>query len=160
MNQLLAHQISSITNNFYPGPNSSVSNGNAFHSTIDDFINNFQVHPAFKYLHSIYTPILPKNTHHNSSIPHTELSLAELCQSVAIGDLSMCNFDHTNYKNLAMTMQFKGNISLKYLGASLSALKYTGLIQFVDWTPSGFKCFLINRPPVNLKDDEMLLCDK
>jgi tubulin alpha len=58
----------------------------------------------------------------------------------------MAKCDQRLGKFLACVVNYRGNFMSKDIGASICNLKTKRCVQFVDWTPTGFKCGINPRP--------------
>lgn len=53
-----------------------------------------------------------------------------------MGDLSMCNFDHTSYKNINIFFYEQGKTDRRDIDLLLRGSKNERLLNFVDWSPN------------------------
>merc|ERR1712146_330701 len=50
-------------------------------------------------------------------------------------------------KYMACCLMYRGDVVPKDVNASVATIKTKRTIQFVDWSPTGFKCGIIYQPP-------------
>ena len=53
----------------------------------------------------------------------------------------------TDGKYMACCMMYRGDVVPKDVNASVATIKTKRTIQFVDWSPTGFKCGINYQPP-------------
>merc|ERR1711904_412926 len=78
---------------------------------------------------------------------HEQLSVAELTNSVFEPASMMVKCDPRHGKYMACCMMYRGDVVPKDVNASVATIKTKRTIQFVDWSPTGFKCGINYQPP-------------
>jgi hypothetical protein len=78
---------------------------------------------------------------------HEQLSVAELTNSVFEPASMMVKCDPRHGKYMACCMMYRGDVVPKDVNASVATVKTKRTIQFVDWSPTGFKCGINYQPP-------------
>merc|ERR1719230_1077193 len=78
---------------------------------------------------------------------HAPLSVAEVTMSVyeSAAMFVKCNPRHGKY--MACCMMYRGDVVPKDVNAAVATIKTKRTIQFVDWSPTGFKCGINYQPP-------------
>jgi tubulin alpha len=134
LNRLIAQVISSLTCSL------------RFHGSLNVDINEFQVnlvpYPRIHFLLCSYAPIF---TAEKSG--HEKHSTVELTTAVFDPSTMMVKCDPRHGKYMAVCMMYRGDVVPKDVSASISTIKKKKTIQFVDWSPTGFKCGINMEPP-------------
>ena len=78
---------------------------------------------------------------------HEQLSVAEITNSVFEPAAMMVKCDPRHGKYMACCMMYRGDVVPKDVNASVATIKTKRTIQFVDWSPTGFKCGINYKPP-------------
>ena len=78
---------------------------------------------------------------------HEQLSVAEITNSVFEPAAMMVKCDPRHGKYMACCMMYRGDVVPKDVNASVATIKTKRTIQFVDWSPTGFKCGINYQPP-------------
>jgi tubulin alpha len=75
------------------------------------------------------------------------LSVAEITMSVFEPASMFVKCDPRHGKYMACCMMYRGDVVPKDVNASVATIKTKRTIQFVDWSPTGFKCGINYQPP-------------
>merc|ERR1712182_45080 len=78
---------------------------------------------------------------------HEQLSVAEITNSVLEPASMMVKCDPRHCKYMACFMMYRGDVVPKDVNAAVATIKTKRTIQFVDWSPTGFKCGINYQPP-------------
>merc|ERR1711898_78348 len=78
---------------------------------------------------------------------HEQLSVAEITMSVFEPASMFVKCDPRHGKYMACCMMYRGDVVPKDVNASVATIKTKRTIQFVDWSPTGFKCGINYQPP-------------
>ena len=84
---------------------------------------------------SSYAPIISAEKAY-----HEQLSVAEITMSVFEPASMFVKCDPRHGKYMACCMMYRGDVVPKDVNASVATIKTKRTIQFVDWSPTGFKC--------------------
>merc|ERR1719245_2239248 len=68
-------------------------------------------------------------------------------------NVKYADFDTTEDKYMAISMNFRGKVSSKDANTNIQKLKKMSKVQFVEWMPTGFKVGLNTIPCAELKED-------
>merc|ERR1711907_769311 len=74
-------------------------------------------------------------------------SVAEITNSVFEPASMMVKCDPRHGKYMACCMMYRGDVVPKDVNAAVATIKTKRTIQFVDWSPTGFKCGINYQPP-------------
>jgi len=134
LNRLLAQIISSLT--------ASLRFDGALNVDITEFQTNLVPYPRIHFMLSSYAPIISAEKAY-----HEQLSVAEITMSVFEPAAMFVKCDPRHGKYMACCMMYRGDVVPKDVNASVATIKTKRTIQFVDWSPTGFKCGINYQPP-------------
>jgi len=75
------------------------------------------------------------------------MSVAEITQSAFEKDSMMAECDPRHGKYMACCLMYRGDVAPKSVTQAVSTMKTKSTVQFVDWSPCGFKCGINAQPP-------------
>merc|ERR1712028_285253 len=78
---------------------------------------------------------------------HEQLSVAEITNSAFEPASMMAKCDPSHGKYMACCLMYRGDVVPKDVNAAVATIKTKRTIQFVDWSPTGFKCGINYQPP-------------
>jgi len=133
LNRLVAQIISSLT--------ASLRFDGALNVDITEFQTNLVPYPRIHFMLTSYAPVISAEKAY-----HEQLSVAEITNAVFEPASMMVKCDPRHGKYMACCMMYRGDVVPKDVNASVATIKTKRTIQFVDWSPTGFKCG-INYPP-------------
>ena len=134
LNRLVAQVISSLT--------ASLRFDGALNVDITEFQTNLVPYPRIHFMLTSYAPIISAEKAY-----HEQLSVAEITNSVFEPASMMVKCDPRHGKYMACCMMYRGDVVPKDVNASVATVKTKRTIQFVDWSPTGFKCGINYQPP-------------
>jgi len=134
LNRLLAQVISSLT--------ASLRFDGALNVDITEFQTNLVPYPRIHFMLTSYAPIISAEKAY-----HEQLSVAEITNSVFEPASMMVKCDPRHGKYMACCMMYRGDVVPKDVNAAVATIKTKRTIQFVDWSPTGFKCGINYQPP-------------
>ena len=91
---------------------------------------------------SSYAPIISAEKAY-----HEQLSVSEITSAVFEPASMMVKCDPRHGKYMACCLMYRGDVVPKDVNASVATIKTKRTIQFVDWSPTGFKCGINYQPP-------------
>lgn len=127
LNRLIAQVISSLT--------ASLRFDGALNVDISEFQTNLVPYPRIHFMLSSYAPIISAEKAY-----HESLSVKELTSSVFEPAQMMVKCDPRHGKYMACCLMYRGDVVPKDVCSSIASVKTNRTIQFVDWSPTGFKC--------------------
>jgi len=134
LNRLVAQVISSLT--------ASLRFDGALNVDISEFQTNLVPYPRIHFMLSSYAPVISV-----AKASHEALSVAEMTSSAFKESNMMAKFDPNHGKYMACCMMYRGDVVPKDISAAIAAVKTKRSVQFVDWSPTGFKCGINSQPP-------------
>merc|ERR1719487_3191260 len=75
---------------------------------------------------------------------HEQLSVAEITMSVFEPASMFVKCDPRHGKYMVCCMMYRGDVVPKDVNAAVATIKTKRTIQFVDWSPTGFKCGFVH----------------
>ena len=133
LNRLLAQVISSLT--------ASLRFDGALNVDVTEFQTNLVPYPRIHFMLSSYAPVISAEKAY-----HEQLSVAEVTAS-AFEPASMMAKCVGHGKYMACCLMYRGDVVPKDVNAAVANIKTKRTIQFVDWSPTGFKCGINYQPP-------------
>merc|ERR1719356_300535 len=67
----------------------------------------------------------------------------------------MAKCDPREGKYMSCLVTYRGDVLPPDADAAIATMKSKPTIQFVDWSPTGFKCGINNQPPVAVPGDDL-----
>jgi len=134
LNRLIAQVISSLTG--------SLRFGGALNVDMNEFQPNLVPYPRIHFMLCSMAPVISKE-----KVYHEALTVSELTNSVFEPENIMAKCDPRNGKYMACCLMYRGDIVPKDVTAAIAVIKTKRSIQFVDWSPTGFKCGINSHAP-------------
>ncbi|EER15536.1 Tubulin alpha chain, putative, partial [Perkinsus marinus ATCC 50983] len=134
LNRLIAQCISSLT--------ASLRFDGALNVDVTEFQTNLVPYPRIHFMLTSYAPVISAEKAY-----HEQLSVAEITNSVFEPASMMVKCDPRHGKYMACCMMYRGDVVPKDVNAAVATIKTKRTIQFVDWSPTGFKCGINYQPP-------------
>merc|ERR1712233_140380 len=134
LNRLLGQIISSLT--------ASLRFDGALNVDITEFQTNLVPYPRIHFMLSSYAPVISAEKAY-----HEQLNVAELTTSCFEPSNMMAKCDPRHGKYMACCLMYRGDVVPKDVNAAVATIKTKRTIQFVDWSPTGFKCGINYQPP-------------
>jgi tubulin alpha len=117
---------------------------------MNEFQTNLVPFPRLHFMTSSYAPLTEQKKTDGSS------SVWDLLQEAFNPDsfnVMYSDFDVTEDKYMAISMNFRGSVNSKEANTNIQKLKKMNKVYFVEWMPTGFKVGLNEIPCVNLNED-------
>jgi len=134
LNRLVAQVISSLT--------ASLRFDGALNVDINEFQTNLVPYPRIHFLLCSYAPVISANKAY-----YDTMTVSELTSSVFEANNLMVKCDPRNGKYMACCLMYRGDVVPKDVTAAVAVMKTKKTIQFVDFSPTGFKCGINSEPP-------------
>jgi len=142
LNRLVAQVISSLTVSLrFPG---------ALNVDITEFQTNLVPYPRIHFMLCSYAPLISKD-----KVYHSSLTIQELTNSVFEPQNMMAKCDPRHGKYMSCCLMYRGDIVPKDVTAAVAVIKTKRTIQFVDWSPTGFKCGINSEPPTAIASGDL-----
>jgi len=134
LNRLIAQVVSSITSSL------------RFNGSINVDFNEFQVnlvpYPRVHFVMTSYAPIISCERTYCEN-----LSVQELTNSLFEPSSSMVKCDPRHGKYMSCCLLYRGDVVPSDVSLSIQAIKKKKTVQFMDWSPCGFKCGINSQYP-------------
>jgi len=135
LNRLVAQVISSLT--------ASLRFDGALNVDITEFQTNLVPYPRIHFMLSSYAPVISA-----AKAGHEALTVAEITTSAFEPSYMMARCDPRHGKYMACCLMYRGDVVPKDVSSAIQNIKTKKTIQFVDWSPTGFKCGLNSQAPI------------
>jgi len=147
LNRLIAQVISSMT--------TSLRFNGILNVDINEFQTNLVPFPRIHFMLCSYAPFVSKER-----ADHEQFSVAQLTSAAFDPQNMMAKCDPRTGKYMACCLMYRGKVVPKEATAAVTALRTKKTIQFVDWSPTGFKCGFNNQPPTVVPNGELAQVDR
>jgi len=117
---------------------------------MNEFQTNLVPFPRLHFMTSSYAPLI-ENAKQDAATSTWEL-LQEAFDPKNF-NVKYTDFDATEDKYMAISMNFRGNVTSKDANKNIQKLKKENKVTFVEWMPTGFKVGLNTIPCATLDDD-------
>lgn len=134
LNQLIAQIISSLT--------ASLRFEGSLNVDINEFQTNLVPFPRIHFMLCSYAPVMNKEKSF-----HEAGTVQELTNAVFEPAAMMAKCDPRHGKYMACCLMYRGDVVPKDVTQSVATIKTKRTIQFVDWSPTGFKCGINHQTP-------------
>jgi tubulin alpha len=142
LNQLIAQVISSLT--------ASLRFNGTLNVDITEFQTNLVPYPRIHFMLCSHAPILSRD------MAYSEKSTVKQITTAAFeADNMMCRVDPRKGKYMACCLMYRGDIVPKSVTQAVSTMKTKSTVQFVDWSPCGFKCGINAQAPTSAPESVM-----
>jgi len=142
LNRLISQVISSLTSSLrFPG---------SLNVDITEFQTNLVPYPRIHFLLSSYAPVMSTEQAYSES-----LTVNQLTNSVFEAQNQMAKVDPKTGKYIACCLMYRGDVVPKDVTAAIAQIKGKRSVQFVSWSPTGFKCGVNHRSPTWLEDGDL-----
>uniref|UniRef100_A0A915CSV2 Uncharacterized protein n=1 Tax=Ditylenchus dipsaci TaxID=166011 RepID=A0A915CSV2_9BILA len=134
LNRLIAQVISSIT--------ASLRFDGALNVDLQEFQTNLVPYPRIHFPLTTYAPVISAE-----KAFHEQMTVSEITQQCFEPGAQMVKCDPRHGKYMACCLLYRGDVVPKDVNASIAQVKTKRTIQFVDWSPTGFKVGINYQPP-------------
>jgi len=134
INRLVAQVVSSLT--------ASLRFDGALNVDLNEFQNNLVPYPRIHFLTCAYAPVIP-----TERAFHEQMTVAQLTSDTFEPGSMMVTCDPRHGKYMACSLMYRGDVVAKDTNAAIQAIKAKKTINFVQWSPTGFKCGINYQPP-------------
>jgi tubulin alpha len=142
LNQLIAQVISSLT--------ASLRFEGSLNVDINEFQTNLVPFPRIHFMLCSYAPVISKD-----KAIHESMTVSELTNAVFEPSNMMAVCDPRSGKYMSCCLMYRGDVVPKDVNAAVSVIKTKRTIQFVEWSPTGFKCGINNQPPSSVPGSQL-----
>lgn len=134
LNRLIAQVISSLT--------TSLRFDGALNVDITEFQTNLVPYPRIHFMLSSFAPIISAEKAY-----HEQLSVPQITNVAFEPNNMLVKCDPRHGKYIACCLMYRGDVVPKDVNVAVSSVKTKRTIQFVDWSPAGFKVGINYQPP-------------
>ncbi|XP_060518313.1 tubulin alpha-1A chain-like [Cylas formicarius] len=141
-NRLLGQVVSAVT--------ASLRFEGAVNVDLQEFQTNLVPYPRIHFPLITYAPFVSA-----SKAFHEQLSVAQLVTSCFEPANQMVKCDPRNGKYISCCLLFRGDVSPTDVNNAIMNIKSKRSIQFVDWSPTGFKIGINYQPPTTVPKGDL-----
>jgi tubulin alpha len=134
LNRLISQVVSSIT--------ASLRFNGALNVDMNEFQTNLVPYPRIHFPLASYSPFIP-----TSKEIHEQVTIADLTSNLFKNENQMVRCDSNYGKYMACCILYRGDVVPKDVNSAIAEVKARRVIQFVDWSPAGFKIGINCKPP-------------
>jgi len=142
LNRLVAQVISSLT--------ASLRFDGSLNVDINEFQTNLVPYPRIHFMLCSYAPVVAQHKAY-----HETMTVAELTNSAFEARSMMAKCDPRHGKYMSCCLMFRGDVVPKDVTSAIASIKTKKTIQFVDWSPTGFKCGINSEPPTTIPGGDL-----
>jgi len=147
LNQLIAQVISSLT--------ASLRFNGTLNVDITEFQTNLVPYPRIHFMLCSHAPILSRD------MAYSEKSTVKQITTAAFeADNMMCRVDPRKGKYMATCLMYRGNVNPSEVTYAIQDIKGKTNVNFVDWSPTGFKFGVNHQPTTVVPGGDLAATDK
>jgi len=141
---------------------SSMTAALRFDGDLNVDMNEFQTNLVpFPRLHFMTTSLAPIVSNKKAETANNNCrSITDVCLQSKNFLVKYPDFDVLEDKYMAISLNYRGEITSKEANSTVVWLKKEGKASFVEWCPTGFKIGLNSTPAAAVVDDDMAALDK
>jgi tubulin alpha len=117
---------------------------------MNEFQTNLVPYPRIHFPLASYAPFLPK-----TKAIHEQITVNDLTSELFKNENQMVKCDCSNGKFMACCVLYRGDVTPKDVNAAIADAKIKRGINFVDWSPAGFKIGINNKPPMLVEGGDL-----
>jgi len=141
-NRVIAQIISSMTSSLrFPG---------SLNVDLNEFKTNLVPYPRIHFLTCSLAPIISQK-----KAVREKGTIQEITSAAFESENMMCKCDAKKGKYMAVCMMYRGDVGAKDVSDAVNNIKNKSTVQFVDWSPAGFKCGINNQKPTVVPGGEL-----
>eukprot|EP01127_Copromyxa_protea_P000570 TRINITY_DN1048_c0_g1_i1.p1 TRINITY_DN1048_c0_g1~~TRINITY_DN1048_c0_g1_i1.p1 ORF type:complete len:446 (-),score=109.58 TRINITY_DN1048_c0_g1_i1:40-1377(-) len=140
LNRVIAQIVSSLT--------SSLRFEGSLNVDMNEFQTNLVPYPRIHFLTCSYAPLIS-----TEKARRERLSVAEITKAAFEKENMLCACDPRQGKYMATCLMYRGDVVSKDVTDAVGQVKQNPAVQFVDWSPTGFKCGINQHKPTVVGTD-------
>jgi tubulin alpha len=142
LNRVVAQIVSSLT--------SSLRFEGSLNVDMNEFQTNLVPYPRIHFLTCSYAPLLSANKAYRE-----RMSVADLTKAAFEKENMLVDCDPRKGKYMASCLMYRGDVVSKDVTDAVASVKQNPTVQFVDWSPTGFKCGINQHKPTVVAGGEL-----
>lgn len=142
LNRLISQVVSSIT--------ASLRFNGALNVDMNEFQTNLVPYPRIHFPLASYAPFIPL-----SKAIHEQVTVSDLTANLFTNENQMVKCDCDQGKYMACCILYRGDVVPKDVNSAIAEIKSRRAVQFVDWSPAGFKIGINYKPPPCIKGGDL-----
>jgi tubulin alpha len=117
---------------------------------MNEFQTNLVPYPRIHFPLASYAPFIPK-----SKAVHEQVTVSDLTSELFKNENQMVKCDCKNGKYMAVCALYRGDVVPKDVNSAIAEAKVRRGINFVEWSPAGFKIGINNKPPAVVEGGDL-----
>jgi tubulin alpha len=142
LNRLISQVISSLT--------ASLRFAGSLNVDVTEFQTNLVPYPRIHFMLESYAPIISID-----KASHEAFTVADITSGAFEPQNMMVKCDPRHGKYMACCLMYRGDVVAKDASAAVAGIKAKRTVQFVEWSPTGFKVGINNQAPVAVPGADM-----
>jgi len=142
LNRIIAQVVSSLT--------SSLRFEGSLNVDMNEFQTNLVPYPRIHFLTASYAPLISTDKSFRE-----RMSVAEITKAAFQSENLLCDCDARQGKYMATCLMYRGEVVSKEVTDAVATVKANPSVQFVDWSPTGFKCGINQMRPTVVAGGEL-----
>lgn len=142
LNRLISQVVSSIT--------ASLRFNGALNVDMNEFQTNLVPYPRIHFPLCSFAPFIPL-----SRAVHEQVTVNDLTSELFKNENQMVKCNCQNGKYMACCILYRGDVVPKDVNSAIAEMKVKRSIQFVDWSPAGFKIGINCKPPMVVEGGDL-----
>lgn len=134
LNRLISQVVSSIT--------ASLRFNGELNVDMNEFQTNLVPFPRIHFPVASYAPFMPA-----SKAVHEQVTVNDLTSNLFRNENQMVKCDISHAKYMACCILYRGDVVAKDVNSAISDVKSKRMLEFVDWSPTGFKIGINYKAP-------------
>lgn len=147
LNRLIAQVVSSLT--------ASLRFSGSLNVDLNEFQTNLVPYPRIHFMLSSLAPLVSAD-----EVFHEQFNTHEITAAAFEPDNMMAKCDPRHGKYISCCLMYRGDVVTKHVTEAVKVMKTKQSIQFVDWSPTGFKCGINSQAPAVVPGSDMAPVDK
>ncbi|KAG5681007.1 hypothetical protein PVAND_010475 [Polypedilum vanderplanki] len=147
LNRLISQVVSSIT--------ASLRFSGALNVDMNEFQTNLVPYPRIHFPLASYAPFIPI-----SRAVHEQVTVNDLTSNLFKNENQMVKCDTSQGKYMACCILYRGDVVPKDVNSAISEVKSKRALQFVDWSPAGFKIGINCKSPTIVDGGDLARVNK
>eukprot|EP01080_Neovahlkampfia_damariscottae_P010727 gene10727-3347_t len=147
LNRIISQVISSLT--------TSLRFDGELNVDISEFQTNLVPYPRIHFMLSSLAPMISMK-----NFSHENYSVSDITNDVIESKSMMAKCDPRDGKYIAACLMYRGNVQAQEVNQAVNFIKKKKKMDFVDWSPCGFKWGVNKNPPAIVKESEFIEVDK
>lgn len=117
---------------------------------MNEFQTNLVPYPRIHFPLASFAPFIPAG-----KAVHEQITVNDLTSELFKNENQMVKCDCSNGKYIACCVLYRGDVVPKDVNSAIADVKTRRKLQFVEWSPAGFKIGINYKPPAAPRDSDL-----